>query len=431
MFEIRSLLLAGEVDEATRLVAQVLSESFAITCARVDFTLDAYSLNSVSGRVTQHTGTSLFFKFHTEEDETRTASEYYRGEVLRTHGIPVDAPLAVCTTPGSQVALYELRTQPRMADVCMDLERSSGRHALLPEALFRARQALDDRLGAVLVSTLRVDALAARRSSLHSLFFQRLVDDGETFPGGRYRRWYLEDPQWARLADKRWRVNGVEYALTLRQLAEGAHEGLRPDNPAWHSVAVAHGDDHQGNVWLLHDEAGTPYLQLFDAAFAGGDLPALLAPIKATFHNVFAHPFWLYHPEDADRSLHIEVAERDDFVVVQHDLPVSPLRQQILQSVVEHVWVPLLTALASRGQLVPHWRAVIRLALFACPFLVTNLLSPARMESIRILGLAQAVSCGSEPLAGRDGVTVMLDRLEQVVGSARGPVTGEMRGDRD
>ena len=47
-------------------------------------------------------------------------------------------------------------------------------------------------------------------------------------------------------------------------------------------------------------------LRLFDPAFAATDIPALLAPVKATYHNALAHPFWLYHPDEAAERFSVE-----------------------------------------------------------------------------------------------------------------------------
>jgi hypothetical protein len=156
-------------------------------------------------------------------------------------------------------------------------------------------------------------------------------------------------------------------------------------------VVTAHGDDHQGNVWVLCPAGGRTELRLFDPAFAGRDIPALLAPVKATFHNVFAHPFWLYHPAEAAERLSVQVEQGDGVITVRDDAAVWPLRREILESVAELVWAPLLAELARRGQLPPDWRGTVRAALFCCPLLVTNLLAPARAEPVRCLGLARAV----------------------------------------
>ena len=123
---------------------------------------------------------------------------------------------------------------------------------------------------------------------------------------------------------------------------------------------------------------------MFDPAFAGEHIPALLADVKATFHNIFAHPFWLYHPEEADRRFHVSVSVADGRIDVTHDWQLTPLRRGFLDLKVEHVWRPLLAALAARDLLPPDWRSVMRLALFCCPTLGDE--SPCRRRAWRDVG---------------------------------------------
>lgn len=205
-------------------------------------------------------------------------------------------------------------------------------------------------------------------------------------------------------------MNSIEYSATLRELAVTSARLLRPDVLASIPVVTAHGDDHQGNVWVLARD-GEVELRLFDPAFAGRDIPALLAPAKATFHNVFAHPFWLYHPEEAAKRTTVHVQRQGGVVSVRDDALPAPLRLEILDSVAEQVWAPLLAELAHRGDLPPDWRSTVRAALFCCPLLVTNLVAASRSETIRYLGLARAVMVGSEPQAGCDLVSRFLDSV--------------------
>jgi hypothetical protein len=403
------MIRAGDHDGAASAVAALVEAGCGRVVGSVTLTLDEYSLNSVSGRVRFEDGTVEFFKFHHEEGEERNVSEYYRARLLSDAGLPVEVPLAVVTEPGRQVVLYEVRNEPRLADVCADLERRDGTAARLPPHLAAARRALDAAIGSVMVATVRASGGTSASAAIHQLFHHRLTDGGR-FPGGRYRAWYLEHPEFERVADRRYRINGVTYDSTPRQLARRAAALLDPEVLATGPVVTAHGDDHHGNIWVREGSGGTR-LSLFDPAFASDDVPALLAPVKATFHNVLAHPFWLYHPGEAASRVHVRAEPGDDVVSVEDDAALSVLRRQVLDSVAERVWAPLLATLAARGMLGEGWRATVRAALFCCPLLVTDLLSPERPEPIRQLGLARAVMAGSEPLDGSDELSRMLDRV--------------------
>ena len=404
---IRALIQSGQTGRAAAAAADLIAETFGLPVASAELTLDEYSLNSVSGRVHFTDGHTEFFKFHQEEGEEAAVTEYYRAQLLEDAGIPVDMPLRVAGEPGRQIALYELRTEPRMADVCLALERTGER--LLPE-LAAARRMLDRSIGAAALNTLRPGSPASSNSAVHQLFYWRLAGAAGHFPGGRYQAWYLTDPLYTGIADHRFVVNGIEYSASLRELAGTAAHLLCPSVLATIPVVTAHGDDHQGNVWVLA-RGKEAELRLFDPAFAGRDIPALLAPAKATFHNVFAHPLWLHHPQEAAERATVQVQRQGGVVSVRDDALLTPLRLEILHSVAELVWAPLLAELAHRRELPPDWRSTVRAALFCCPLLVTNLVAPSRSEAIRYLGLARAVMVGSEPQTGSDVVSRFLDSV--------------------
>jgi hypothetical protein len=426
---IRALIAAGQTSRAALTAAGLIAETFGLPVVSAELTLDEYSLNSVSGRVRFADGHTEFFKFHQEEGEDANVAEYYRAQVLKDAGLPVEMPLRVAGEPGRQIALYELRTEPRLADVCVELERAG---AALPPELRTARRALDRAIGCVAVGSLRPGSAASQNSAIHQLFSRRLTDPAEDsaagregataersaaggpaagrFPGGRYRSWYLADPLYRQVADHRFVVNGVEYSASLAELASAAARLLDPAVLAAGPAVTAHGDDHQGNIWVMN-HGGRTELRLFDPAFADRDVPALLAPVKATFHNVFAHPFWLYHTAEAAQRLTVRVERADGVVSVDDDAALSPLRLEILESVAELIWAPLLAELARRSELPRDWRATVRAALFCCPLLVTNLVSASRSAPIRYLGLARAVMAGSEPLAGSDKISRFLDSV--------------------
>jgi hypothetical protein len=367
-------------------------------------------LNSVSGRVLQSDGAELFFKFHVEEGEQDNVSEYYRAHVLSEAGVPVEVPVAISVEPGQQFVLYEVRNEPRMVDVCLDLDRAEGSVATLSEPLNQARRELDRRVGEVLVRTLQSDPSGAA-SSLHQLFHHRLTDTSGNFPGGRYANWYMNNDDFTSVAGAHWTINGIRYEQTLNELVEQARTLLQPASFAGQPVVTAHGDDHHGNVWVIRGD-DEPALRLFDPAFAGTDVPALLALVKPTFHNVFAHPYWIYHPAEVPLESVTLSRSGDDFTLTD-SLVLNPMRQQILDSIAQEAWLPLIRAMQQQDLLPSNWRAIVRSALFLCPFLVTNLVSADRPALLRTVGLGHALMAGSEPSSGSDPLTNMLDWLEE------------------
>jgi hypothetical protein len=405
-----ALLRRGDAEAAAREVSAALRDMFGLDVEAVRFTQDAYSLNSVSGRAQLKDGTTYFFKFHQEEGEQENVTEYYRAQLLSDAGLPVEVPVATSSRPGAQMVLYQLREEPRMADVCAQLERTGGVAATLGRQLLAARRELDASIARVALATMRAPVATSASASIHQLFYHRLAHGPGVFPGGRYLRYYLADPTFVAVAAKRWRVNGIEYRSCLSALAQQAAQLLAPASLAALPVVTAHGDDHHGNVWVI-DGASGPALRLFDPAFAGTDIPALLAPVKATFHNALAHPFWLYHPDEAAARSSIEASVAGDVVEVSDDAQLSPLRRDVLDSAAELIWAPLLAEMARRSLLPGNWRAIVRSALFCCPMLVTNLVAQNRAAPVRLLGLARAVAAGSEPVNGSDAISSFLDRV--------------------
>ena len=274
---------------------------------------------------------------------------------------------------------------------------------------------LDTAIGEVLTRTVHVsDDPLAQPAALHQLFTNRMTNTFGGYPGGRLADWYVESDRWAALAAASWTLNGVPYRKNLQELIDEAWLLLDPSRFVSTPLVVAHGDDHHGNVWVIETATSTE-LRLFDPAFAGDDIPVLLALVKSTFHNVFAHPFWLYHPQlIADDD--VEVDYVGDRIVVQDGFAgLSPLRQCVLDSIVERSWIPLLLELRNRDLLDPQWRSVIRAGLFLCPLLVTNLLGQSRSPALQHVGLARAVMMGSEPAKGHDAVSEMLAKMQAAV----------------
>jgi hypothetical protein len=435
-FEIRTLVMEGRREEAVAAVTRLLSEETGTRFSGVAINDDRYSLNSVNGTAVDEQGCKLFFKFHTEEGEAETVGEYYRAHVLAEAGLPVDLPVKASSTPGRQFLLYAHRDDAKLADVCLKLETGRGsdpaprrRPGLTPcslEEIVTAQADLDDATLDAALRSLAAPTPASASEAIHRLFHHRLVTPGEAGRlGGRYAQFYQgrqvpvagTEMPWEAFADLYWNVNGVSYRHTLRELFEESRRRLDPQALAQLPVLVSHGDAHNANVWARRDDSGRLTLVLFDPAFAGKAIPALLGEVKATFHNIFAHPLWLYTPDLAERAYRVSAELDGGRITVEHDWSLSELRRQFLQLKLDRYWHPLLLRLKSMGALPAEWEAILRSALFCCPTLVmSQLAGPGRAPSVSLLGFAVAMMCGSAPEgAATDTVSAFFAELRHAL----------------
>ena len=422
----RRLVAEGRREDAEAVVAALVAENFELSVARLAINADWSSLNSLNGIVETTAGARFFFKFHQEEGEEATVEEYYRAELLQSAGLPVDVPAMICRRPGHQVLLYRFRRDRQFAAACLDVERGVAPDDV--EALVALERDLDRLTGAIYVRTLHPSAPdLSRAKPVHQLFHNRLVTPpDEARLGGRVARFYGGQPMalpgatlpYEDFAGLRWRINGVDYRDTVGGLFAESLVRLEPGRLGACGGVIAHGDAHNANVWI-EEQDGAPRLVLFDPAFAGSHVPALLADVKATFHNVFAHPVWLYHPAEADTRFRVEAAVEGGVIDVRHDWTPGPLREGFLDAKVALIWRPLLAALRDRGLLPDDWRRILRLALFCCPTLVMTLRAGAahgatagRSPAVSALSFAIAVMAGSEPVDGADLFTRFLDAID-------------------
>jgi hypothetical protein len=417
-FEIRTLVREGRREEAAVAIARLLAEETGTRFVDVEIYDDRYSLNSVNGTAVDEQGQKVFFKFHTEEGEAETVGEYYKAHVLAEAGLPVDLPIKASSTPGRQFLLYPFRKDLKLADVCLGLEIAGSDPAgLTPfsaEEVVAAQAALDDATLHAALASLAPPTPASATEAIHQLFHRRLVTPGEPGPlGGRYAQFYRghqvpvagTEIAWEDFADLAWTVNGVSYRHTLRQLFEESLRLLDPQVLARLPVLVSHSDAHNANVWARRDASGRLALVLFDPAFAGKAIPALLGEAKATFHNVFAHPLWLYTPDLAAKAYRVSAELSGGRIAVTHDWSLSELRRAFLALKRDRYWRPLLRRLQDMRALPHDWEAILRAALFCCPTLVMSQLpGPERTPPVSLLGFAIAVMCGSPPEAGSDPV---------------------------
>ena len=418
--EIRALSKAGD-GKAEALLAALLSDLFAIAPRNVAINHDQYSLNSLNGFFETDEG-AFFFKFHQEEGEEAMSGEYYRADILARAGLPVDQPVLMSVLPGEQILVYRRRTDPRFSDVLRALDLNDDPPAR--EKAVAAERALSEAVLKVYLDTLHpVTAEEVAAEPIHRLFHERLVDPpASAYPGGRMARFYVGQDfafpdglvlNWERLSRLRFVVNGVEYRESLGALFDAAHQRLAPARLADAGGVVAHGDAHNANVWYEEKEDAAR-LAYFDPAFAGENVPTLLAEVKTTFHNILAHPLWLYDPALAAERYGASAVLDGDRLRVTTDFAPSPVRRALMEVKAEALWRPLLAALKARGLLPADWRQVVRLGLFLCPTLVMNLRAGATSHNpvSSLIGLSMAVMAGSAPMAGEDTVSRFLDAID-------------------
>jgi len=427
-FEIRTLVKEARREEAAAAATRLLSEETGTPFREVAINDDRYSLNSVNGTAVDAEGRRLFFKFHTEEGEAETVGEYYKAHVLAEAGLPVDLPVQASSTPGRQFLLYAFRNDSKLADVCLKLETGQAA-GFSPEEIVAAQAALDDATLAAALGSLAAPTPESASEALHQLFHHRLVTPGEAHGGmvrlgGRYAQFYQGrqvtlgggEMPWEHFADLRWTVNGIAYRHTLRELFEQSYRLLDPKALARQPVLISHGDAHNANVWARRGPDGRLTLELFDPAFAGRTIPALLGEVKATFHNIFAHPLWLYTPDLAAQTYRVSAERQDNRIVVTHDWRLSDLRRRFLQLKLERYWRPLLLRLQAMKALPDDWEAIVRSALFCCPTLVMSQLpGPERAASVSLLGFAVSVMCGSPPEDASDAVSGFFAELRRAL----------------
>jgi hypothetical protein len=400
-----------------------IAELFDIPVAELQINLDQYSLNSLNGFF-RSGDERFFFKFHQEEGEEEMTGEYYRADILSSAGLPVDQPVHMSTLPGEQLLIYRRRSDPRFSDVLFELDQSPNDGAIA--RAHAAEAELNARILAVARTSLRpISEKEAAVEPIHRLFYERLVDlPGGRYPGGRLANFYVgkrfEFPDgaslgWDEIADAAVLINGLRYSRTLRQAFDEAHERYRPDNTASAGGIVAHGDAHNANVWYERGGEGDR-LAFFDPAFAGDKVPSLLAEVKSTFHNIFAHPFWLYNPEMTSERYRAAVpAQRGRAQFRETDWKPSPVRMALLEAKAETFWKPWLAHLRNEGLLPNDWEEIVRTGLFLSPTLVMNLNAGEGRDRHNpvssAIGLSVALSAASRPVEGDDMFTRFFDRI--------------------
>jgi hypothetical protein len=426
---------AGDYAQAETMLAGFLDEKFkdlSVRTSTVRIRQDGISLNSVNGTFEDAHGKKYFFKFHMEENESETLKEYYKAELLTRAGYPTELPAFMSTEVGEQILIYPYVDYERLFDASRRNEAAATGEA---EEIIAAQQELDRLCAEKCVETLctgtKEDYAA---EALLQLFFWRLADrqqDGSLKPrGGRQRSFYIDQVfrfpdglklTYADLARLQWNINGIAYDITLEAAFDQAYRILSPDAAEQYPACTAHGDAHNGNVWVKNREDGSKTLSYFDPAFAGDKIPVLLAEVKPTFHNIFAHPDWLYNARESDLSINVNAEIKGETLYVRHDWSLTKLRQKFLESKQNLFWIPVLKELKRRGVLPGNWEDYVRMALFCCPTLVMNLRAGAgtvqntHTPQTSLLGLSIAIMCACAPVNGSDPVHRFFTTINQTI----------------
>ncbi len=410
-----------DLDHAEILLKDFLEALFDRSVRSLRINVDKYSLNSLNGFL-ELDGKPCFFKFHQEEGEEDMRGEYYRADILAKAALPVDQPILSSTFPGEQILVYRRRDDPRFSDVLRELDLSPDPQRIARVAAAEAE--LNDRLLDVAQSTLHsITAEQSAAEPIHRLFHERLIDPVTgVYPAGRLASFYVDKifdlpglrTDWATFSRAKLRLNGLAYERTVRELFDAAYARLEPARLANAGGITAHGDAHNANVWYERGREAD-HLSLFDPAFAGSDVPSLLAEVKSTFHNIFAHPLWLYDSDEAPGRFQVSADLADGVLSIETDWRLGPVRERLLEVKSRHYWRPWLATLRDRNLLPEDWEEVVRLALFLCPTLVMNLRAgpePGRHNpQSSAIGWMIAVMAGSRPCMGEDPFTRFFDEI--------------------
>ncbi len=420
---IHQLIKNQDLSGATSALKHLIQDTTPLVVQNLCINQDQYSLNSVNGLMSDHHANEYFFKFHTEENEKEQVSEYYQAKVLKEAGYPVQEPLFSNTTPNQQIVIYKRIQDSRFADVCSDYEKgksSKENRSFNANELIAIEEKIDQYFSKIALKTLhQTQGIEGIHQPIFQLFYHRLVNDLSKPPtcyeeiGGRIQSFYKNQTAvfqgfngevlrlpFEELIDLKWSINQIDYPETLKSCLEACLVDLTPQALLPGFAFNSHGDAHHANVWLHEDQT----FSLFDPAFANAQIPALLAEVKATFHNIFAHPFWLYEPDFFSQHYDVKACVEQDKICVETNYILSDIREGFLTSKAVNFWKPLYKALKEDIPFETFERTV-RLALFTCPILVMNLLvtpDSSHNPTSSLIGFCQAIKAAQKPLKGSD-----------------------------
>ena len=404
LFEIMKIAKIN-IEEANASILGFVQEKFPdLRATNIEINDSKVSLNSVNGFINTQNNQRYFFKFHTEEGEENTINEYYQSRELSDAGLPILEPIYESTTPGSQFLIYEGIKAFTAFEEFEKLEEKPNKKQ--EQKLLSAEEKLLEQESQIFLKTLKIsNAKDIAKTPIYQIFHTRLVAKNSEPP--RLDIYYtgkdidLPDGKiinFNDLAQKKWIINGINYNETLAKIINSAKDILDPLKNKKIPTVLGHGDDHNGNKFYINGKfVPQGHFVLFDPAFAGRQ-PALLSFIKATAHNTFLHPFWLYDPTKI-KGLEFNYKIDEYSIIINHNWSMekqSPIRKKILDLQIKKVWKPLITEMQKREILPTNYEEYIHKALFCCPFLVYNLIDKDKYSPIEsLLALSKCVELGT------------------------------------
>jgi len=82
----------------------------------------------------------------------------------------------------------------------------------------------------------------------------------------------------------------------------------------------------------------------------------MLAYIKTTFHDVYAHPLYLYEPQNVEKYLELDfkIDKKNKIIIINNNFSLekkAPFRKELLKIKFKTLWKPLIEILREQNLL--------------------------------------------------------------------------------
>ena len=379
---------------ASKYILSFVKKIFNLDIVEIKINSSAVSLNSVNWFIVYRNGREDFFKFHSEEWEEDSVWEYYRAGVLEKAGFPVISPKYESSKSWEQFLIYEKIEDKTVYDFMWEIDEKFLENWIYDDAkvikILKAEEKINKKCIKIAEKTLKVvNYKEVENESIWQLFYWRLKSE-KTIP--RIDLFYKNKevilPNWEKINFEefkkyKWIINWKKYSQNLEEIITDATKILNPKSREKWPVITAHGDDHNWNKFFINEEN----IKYFDPAFASKNVPALLAFIKTTFHDVFAHPLYLYEPNKIEKYLKVDfkIDYKNKIITFNNNFSLdkqAPFRKELLKLKFKTLWKPLIDLLKEQNLLEKSAKEFIKKALFCCPFLAVNLINYEKFSSV-------------------------------------------------